>query len=39
MVMTMELGTWNLQPGSEKARGDKAQVWSLSLLPSFIKQE
>jgi hypothetical protein len=33
--MAMELGTWNLQPGSEEAKGDKMEEWSLSILSSF----
>lgn len=39
VVMPVEKGTWNLQPGSQKTRGDKVQVWSLSTLSSLIKWE
>lgn len=27
----MELGTWNLQPGSQEAMGEKMEEWSLSI--------
>lgn len=37
--MAVELGTWNLRPGSKETKGAQTEEWSLSILSSYIKWE